>query len=174
MQGTPPVIKKWSEMQGLAAVSINTGKKAGTLEDFYFAIQNNAVRALLIKTGMLGHRALLASSITAIGQDALTFANDEQLIKEESNRELSGLVLGRGLLAYRVLSEGGNMVGTIGNIFLDATNPSELRVTEFALAGGLLSYLSKNHPSFKADEVTRYGHDVIIIPDTVAQALQRH
>jgi uncharacterized protein YrrD len=173
MQEMPPTIKKWSELQGLAAVSINNGKKAGTIEDFYFDIQNSDVKALLIKTGLVGHRALLTSSITAIGQQALTFTDENFLIKESNDPDLPKMPLGRALVSYRVLTEGGNVVGTIGNIILDISTPAKLRIAEFELAGGLFSHLSGNFPTFKANQIIRYGHDVIIVSDAAVESLQK-
>src|SRR5947209_11092326 len=140
MQEMPPTTKKWSELQGLAVVSINNGKKAGVLEDFYFNIQNSEIRALLIKTGIVGHRALLASSIAAFGQQAVTFTDESFLIKEGDDPALPKMPLGRALVPYRVLTEGGNVVGTIGNIILDTSIPAKLKIAEFELTGGLFSH----------------------------------
>jgi uncharacterized protein YrrD len=174
MQEMPPTTKKWSELQGLTAVSINNGKRAGTLEDFYFDIQNSDIRALFIKTGIVGHRALMTSSIAAIGQHALTFTDESFLIKESEDPDLPKMPLGRVLVSYRVLTEGGNVVGTIGNIILDTSIPTKLRIAEFELTGGLFSHLSGNFPTFKASEIIRYGHDVIIVSDAAIASLQRH
>jgi uncharacterized protein YrrD len=174
MQEIPPIIKKWHELQDLTIVSIATGKKAGTIEDFYLDVQTSAIPALLIKTGIVGHRALLTRSITAIGQHALTFTDEEFLIKEGEDPNLPKMPFGRGLLSYRVMSEGGNVIGTIGNILLDVSRPSELKIAEFELTGGLFSHLSGNFPKFKAGEIIRYGHDVIIVSDNVIESLQKH
>lgn len=164
--------RKWSDIQGMAAVAIDTGKKVGTIEDFYFDPQNGTLLGFLIKTGLLGHRVLKSNNINGIGIDAVTFANENALIKESAEKELSVTPLGKSLLAYRVLSEGGNVIGTIGNILLDLTTPSAIRIATFELAGGLREHLSKRYLSFDANQVTRYGHDVIVIPDTIAQSLQ--
>jgi uncharacterized protein YrrD len=173
MQEMPATTKKWSELQGLTAISINNGKKAGTLEDFYFDIQNSDIRALLIKTGIVGHRALMTSSIAAIGQHALTFTDESFLIKESDDPNLPKTPLGRGLISYRVLTEGGNVVGTIGNIILDVSTPAKLKIAEFELTGGLFSHLSGNFPTIKANQIIRYGHDVIIVADAAVEALQK-
>jgi uncharacterized protein YrrD len=173
MQEMPPTTKKWSELQGLTAVSINNGKRAGTLEDFYLDVQNSDVRALLIKTGIVGHRALLTSSIAAIGQHALTFTDENFLIKESDDPDLPKTPLGRGLISYRVLTQGGNVVGTIGNIILDISIPAKMKIAEFELTGSLFSHLSGNFPTFKASEIIRYGHDVIIVSDAAITSLQK-
>jgi uncharacterized protein YrrD len=165
-------IRKWSDLKGLAVVTTDAGQKVGTLEDFYFDPQTNGVRALLVKTGFFGHRALMANAINAIGTDAVTFGDESMLIEEKSDSQLPTLPLGHSLLAYRVLSEGGNVIGTIANILLDVSIPADLRVDAFELAGDLRDRLSGHHHTFSASRVTRYGRDVIVVPDVVAQALK--
>lgn len=165
-------IRKWSDIKGLAVVIIDEGKKVGTVEDFYFDPQTSGVRALLIKTGFLGHRALLANAISAIGTDAITVSDESMLVEEKSDRQLPTLPFGQSLLSYRVLSEAGNVIGTVGNLLLDIGTPSALRVEAFELAGGLGARLTGHYPTFSVSRVVRYGQDVIVISNETAQALQ--
>ncbi len=163
--------KRWSELHNLAIVTIDSGKKVGTLEDFYFEPRTNEVYALYVKTGTFGHRALRCTSLNAIGTDAITFADESNLIEEKADALLATLPLGRALLTYKVLSEGGTVVGAVGNVVLDTSTPGNLRVVAFELAGGLRNRLSGHYPSFSASQVVRYGSDVLVIPDSVALPL---
>ena len=129
--------KRWSDLHSIAVVTINSGKKVGTLEDFYFEPRTNTVYALYVKTGVFGHRALKSNTINAIGTDAITFADENNLIEEKEDSLLATLPLGRALLTYKVLSEGGTVVGSVGNVILDTSIPANLRVIAFELAGGL-------------------------------------
>jgi uncharacterized protein YrrD len=165
-----PQLRKWSDIQGLATVAINTGKKIGTVEDYYFDPNNNVVKAFQIKTGLFGHRVLLTKDISGLGQDALTFLNENELIKEGS--ELAATKVGRSLLNYRVLSEGGNVVGTVGNVILDVSTPTRVLLAAFELAGGLRSNITGKYLTFEAHQVIRYGENIIVISDVVAQGLQ--
>jgi uncharacterized protein YrrD len=160
-------IHKWSKLRGLPAVSIDTGTKAGTWEDFYFDPHTNNISELVIKTGMFGSHVLPVALIKAIGTDALTFANEEQLRKEGK----FSLPKGSSLLTYRVLSEGGTLIGNIGNIRLSIVLPA-LTIVGFELAGGLSQKLTGHYQSFSAQQVARYGQDVLIVPDEVAKQLQ--
>ncbi|GAC1400372.1 MAG: hypothetical protein NVS4B12_17880 [Ktedonobacteraceae bacterium] len=163
--------KRWSDIHNIALVTIDTGKKVGTLEDFYFEPRTNSVYALYVKTGVFGHRALKTSSVNAIGTDAITFTDESSLIEEKEDALLSTLPLGRALLTYKVLSEGGTVIGTVGNILFDTSTPANLRVTAFELAGGLRNRLSGRYPTFSSAQVVRYGADVLVIPDAVALPL---
>jgi uncharacterized protein YrrD len=165
------ITRKWSDIQGMAAIDLTTGKKVGTIEDFYFEPTSNAIRGLLIKTGLLSRRVLLSSAINAIGQDAVTFNDESNLIKEHDD-QLSGASAGRGLFAYRVLSEGGNVVGTVGNVIINISTPTATLIEAFELSGSILQRFNKRVASFSANQVARYGHDVLVIPDGVAQSLR--
>ena len=168
----PEMTKNWSNLRGIALVTISGGTKEGTLDDFYFDPQTAGIRALRIKTGVFGHRALLASSINAIGVDAITFAQEDMLIDEKSDALLPNMPLGTDLLNYKVLTEGGTVIGSISDIVLNVGNPAQLSVVAYELPGGLRNRLIGRHPTFAANQVVRYGRDVIVIPDAVAQALQ--
>lgn len=172
MQGIPPVLKKWNEIKGQAAVSMDTGKKVGTVEDFYFDPKTSSIVALLVKTGLLGHRVLPSSAISAVGIDAITFTNENLLDKEGSHKELLPLPQGHTLLNYRVLSKGGNVIGSIGNILCNFEIAGEPRVAAFELAGGLRSRMSNTYQSIPADKIISYGHDVVIVADDVAHTLE--
>ena len=172
MQNTTAT-RKWSDLKGLAVVAINTGQKAGSIDDFYFNAQGNSVPALQIKTGLIGHRVLLSNNITAIGADAVTFSEPEQLTKESNDELLKTLPVGSTMMSYRVLSEGGTVVGTIGNIVFDISTPNALKVVAFELSGGLRSRISGHYATFDAAQVVQYGRDVIVIPNAVAEQLQK-
>ena len=165
------ISKKWSELQGIAIVTIDSGKKVGTLEDFFFEPQMNAVRAFFVKTGVFSHRALLVTSINGIGSDAVTFKDESMLINEKDDELIAKLPLGRTLLTYKVMSEGGTVVGSVGNIVLDVGVPANTRVTTFELTGGIRNKFSGHYPSFSSSQVVRYGQDVLVIPDAVALSL---
>ncbi len=170
-------IKRWSDLTGIAIVALATGSKVGTLDDFYFDPSANpaanSIRGFRIKTGMFSHRALPANAINAIGQDAVTIDSEDTLLHEKDEAEYSTLPLGQSLLSYKVMSEGGTLIGTIGNVLLDITTPKALHVYAFELAGGLRSRISGHYSTFYAQQVIHYGQDVLVIPEAVAAELTR-
>src|SRR3982074_598981 len=102
-----PSMRRWSEIQGLAVVSLADRKKGGTEDDFYVEPLTNAVHGLGVKVGIFGHKALTTNVISAIGQDAITTANEEMLIEEKNDAHLPELPLGSSLISYKVISEVG-------------------------------------------------------------------
>jgi uncharacterized protein YrrD len=166
-------IRKWTELEGLAAVALETGKKIGALEDFYINPQNSEVLGFQVKTGMFGHRVLPVGAISGIGADAVTFVNEEQLLKESDAPQLANMIYGRTLLKYRVISESGTVVGEIDNVLLDITNPAAIVLKGYQLGGGLREKITGHYQAFAASEVVRYGQDVIILSESVAQELTK-
>lgn len=170
-------LKKWPDLHGIAIVSLGTGAKLGSVDDFYFDSSTtnpaNQIRGLRIKTGMFSHHALPLNAIKAIGTDAITVDNEDALLNEKDEQGFSTLPLGQGLLSYKVMSEGGTLLGNIGNILFDVSNPSTLFIYSYELAGGLRNRISGHYSTFYAQQVLRYGQDVIVIPDAVAVELSR-
>ncbi len=164
-------IKKWSDLRGMAIVSLANGKKIGTCDDFYFDPEKHDILALRVKTGLLGHKILPAADINGIGQDAITIADEGVLHRKLEGKTAASALSGQDLQRYRVMSESGTLVGTIGNILIEIKAPTELQVCALELAGGLRELIGSRYPTFPAGQVTNYGQDVLIIPDEVARSL---
>lgn len=155
-------IRSWFELRGLPVTIPGEGRRVGTVDDFYYKDGTNAIYALRVKTGLSGFKALSASAISTIVQNAVTVASEQMLIDESNGGDLTGLPLGSNLLSYNVLSESGTSLGTVGNILLATNPPVVLRIAAFQLAGG---------KTFSAQEVTGYGKGEIYILDKAARRL---
>ncbi len=164
-----PEIRKWSELHNMAVVSVHEGKKVGTCDDFYFEPGTRLIYALQVKTGLLGHKVLPAANISTFGPDAITIAGEEHLQSKHDDGKLATLPLGEILHSYKVMSAGGTVVGTLGDILIDVSTPTAPRVTEFELTRGLRERIGGKYETFRADEVVSYGHDVLVISDVEAQ-----
>ena len=158
-------IRRWSDLRGLAVMIPSEGKKAGTVEDFYFDLESSEVYALRIKVGLAGYRALTSNAISTIEPDRITIANPQMIIDERHDGRLPVLRLGSSLPSYKVVGESGTEVGRIGGILIATDPPVALHITGFELAGG------RRNRTFSAHEITSYGHDVITIIDQVAKRL---
>lgn len=170
MQSTV-VTKKWSEIKGLAAVTIDTGKKVGTVEDFYLDTETHAILGFAIKTGLLHHRILLLASVNGIGTDALTFVSEDALLKDE--KSLNVALKGKDVLSYRVLSEGGTVMGTVGDVVFSIALPQSINISSFELSRSIRERFSNHFSSFESQQVMSYGQDVLVIPDVVAEELAK-
>lgn len=173
MENNSTTTHRWSEIEGLAAVAIETGKKVGIVDDFLFDPRTGAIPALQVKTGLFGHRLLPAETVRAFGEHAVTFTPEDALLKENNDKDLAALPLGKDLQNYRVLSEGGTLIGTIRNILIENDPSGGIRIATLELGGGLRERLTGHYPTFEASQVKHYGRDVVIISEAVAQSLQQ-
>jgi uncharacterized protein YrrD len=165
-------LKKWSALRGMAVVTVSEGKKIGTCDDLYFEPKSGSVYALRVKTGLLSHTLVLVTSINGIGQDAITIP-DQGVLREQSDAgDMATLLSAEDLKKYKVMSEGGTLIGTIGTALLDISTANDLHVVAFELSGGIREKLSGKYPTFTASQVTSYGQDVLVIPDDAAQSLR--
>jgi len=155
-------LRNWLDLRGLPVTIPSEGRRAGIVDDFYYKEGTNAVYALRVKTGFLGFKALAASAISTIDLGAVTIANEQMLIDESNGGDLTQLPLGSNLLASKVLSESGTLLGTVGNILLATYPPVALHIAAFRLAGGR---------TFSAEEVTGYGNGIMYILDKAAKRL---
>lgn len=161
--------RRWSNVRGLPVTIPCEGRKAGTVEDFYFQTGTNSIYALRVSVGVSGYRVLKATAIKAIEQEAITIANEEMLMKEQSGSQLPE-VLAHNLLSYKVMSENGTFVGTISDLVLGVVPPIALRVAAFELGTGPEGRFSR--PKIvDADEVVHYQDNTIVILDQVARKL---
>jgi uncharacterized protein YrrD len=163
--------KKWSDLNGLAVVALDNGKKVGSCDDFYFDLENSTIYALRVKTGMFSHKVLPVAAIHNIGQDAITTATEGKLLNEADDNHVASTAQGSKLLSYRIMSASGTVVGNVGNILLDVQTANALRIAAFELAGGILDRISGRYAEVPISQLLRYGEDVLVITDQAAQKL---
>ncbi len=156
-------IRKWSEMNRLAVFVPREGKTVGTVEDFFFKVDTNAVYALRVRTRVNGDLALPVTAIKTIGTDTLTIDNEQMLL-----RALPPLPSGQSLRGRKVVSEDGAEAGTIGEVTLNTNPPVTLHIAGFELAGARPGH----EKSFTADAVVRYEQDAVVIHDRIARRLR--
>ena len=155
-------IRNWFDLRGLPVNIHSEGRSVGTVDDYFYQADTNAISALRIKTSLSGFKVLAASAISTIDQKAVTIANQEMLIDESNGGDITELPLGNNLLGYSVLSENGTSLGTIEGVLLATYPPVALRISAFQLTGG---------KTFYAKEVTTYGRNEVYILDKVAKRL---
>ncbi|HLH63565.1 MAG TPA: PRC-barrel domain-containing protein [Ktedonobacteraceae bacterium] len=164
--------RKWSDLRGIAVVSLANGAKIGSVDDFYFDPATSQVYAFKLKTGLFSRKILHVSDIQGIGQDAITCPDESAIQSESEESQLSSLPNGEALPTFRVMSASGTVVGSVGEVLLDTSNPTTVQITGVVLSGGLLQHLGvRSSTMIKAQDI-HYGQHVLVIPDAVAQTLQ--
>ena len=154
--------RRWSEIQKLVVYVPKDGRALGTVTDFYFKPGSGAIYALHVKTRVNGDYSLPVTAIKSFGTDKITIDNEDMLI-----RALPPLPTGAGLLGRTVVSEKGDTVGKVGELWLDVEPVIAPRVASLELAGS-----NSHHKGFTADAVANYEEDTVVIHDQVARKLK--
>ncbi len=164
-----PALRRWTTMQGMPVVSLDTTNTIGIIDDFYFEPETSAVRAFRLKRGILGYASVPANYINTIERDRITVMNEYAVINEDHDRRLSQLPLGHDLFSYVVKSESGDSLGTIGNILFETQPPIALHIAAYEI---LDSSGRGRARLLNAEEVTVYEGNTMYVMDNAAKALR--
>jgi len=158
-------IRKWSELRKLPVFVPGEGKNVGTVEDLYFKAGTDAVYALQVGTRVEGEWSLPVTGISEIGPGRISIKNGQML-----TRALPPLPQAQNLIGKKVVSENGNEVGTVGEIYLATENPIVLRIAgiELVSPSGRRSGRTR---IFTESEIVDYTEDGVVIYDRAARRL---
>lgn len=146
-------------------VSLSEAAEVGHIENIVFD-REARMAALLIKRRGEAHREIAATGIAnvrALGRDAVTVAESDQVEGNEKVEELRSWPNLRQLVGCRVITEGGTYLGTVRDVVLD---PDERRITDFELvARGVIGRLRGD--TIPATGHLRFGTSLVIVPNAV-------
>jgi sporulation protein YlmC with PRC-barrel domain len=126
-------IMYWNDLAGRPVQLLGQGRKAGTVDDFYFDPETQSVSALRVKTRLNGFRLLQTSAIATIDRDGVIIANENMLIDEANAGHISLLPLGSQLIGARVINEQGQELGFVGNLLLGVYPPIAMHISSFEI-----------------------------------------
>ncbi len=161
---------KASDLKGRAVVTLSDAAKVGQIDDILFDADFRRVLGLRIKRGAFGKtEAVTRANVTAIGVDAVTLPGPDVINDEGRHAELQGASSLGQAQRTKVVTEGGRLLGTIGELTLD----EEARiVVAYTLTVPLLDRLRHREPTFEATLVMHLGEGgIMIVPETVGAAL---
>ncbi len=162
---------KASDLKGRAVVTLNDATKVGHIDDVLFDAAYRRVLGFRVKKGTFGRaEALPRASVSAVGRDAVTAAGPDALNAEDRFAELAEAAALSQARGTKVVTEGGDFLGTIAEVDVD----DEARaVTAYTLSASLLKRIQHHEPAIEADEVLRLGEGgIMIVPDAVGERLR--
>jgi len=152
------------QISGLAVVSIAGGHKLGNVEEVYLDTELRKVlgyTVAMVRTADSGESAaprwLPATSIKAIGPDALTVPDDTAVAS--SSTPESVIVLSE-VSKRKVVTEGGTLVGQISSLELD---PRGTSVASVEVSTGLFKSSKMVTPS----QIVSMGDELMVVRDSV-------
>ncbi len=161
------------ELNGRAVVALSTAEKIGQVDDVLFDAQFRQVLGFRVKKGGLFGQAevLPRGSVTAIGQAALTVPSPDVINDEGRFAELARAATLSQVTGTKVVTEGGDLLGTIAHLEIDG---DARKVTAYTLASSLLDRVMRHEDeAVKADEVLRLGEGgIMVVPDAVGARIR--
>lgn len=158
-----------NDLQGMAIVTLSDAAKVGSVDDVLFDAQYRRVLGFRVKKGLLGKEAVPRTAVQSVGADALTVSAPDALNSEDRFQELAGATSLKDITDTKVVSEGGDYVGTIRGVELD--QQAEY-VVAYTLSAPLLDRLRHREPQIRADTVLRVGTGgIMTVPNEVATRL---
>jgi uncharacterized protein YrrD len=163
---------KASELKGRAVVSLTQAEKIGSVASVILDPAASRVAGLTVRTGILGGAKILrASDIRSLGIDAVTI-HDSSLLHDDTGEvpELKDLPTLDEMIEMKIISESGQLLGTLGNVEID---PDQYQITRYELSGTFWDQLKHSNRTFDAVPGLRFGKQLLVVPDAIGAALQR-
>ena len=162
---------KASDLKGRAVVTLSDAIKVGRVTDVLFDAEYRQVLGFRIKAGTFSRQeAVSRANVTGVGHAAVTVRSPDVINVEDRLSDLVGAVPFSRARGTKVVTEGGELLGTISEIELD----DEARtVTAYRLAPRLGDRLRRREPRIEAAQVLRLGEGgLMIVPDAVAKRIR--
>lgn len=162
-----------SELKGRGVIVLSNAEKIGQVDDVLFdALFRQVLGFRVKKGGLLGKtEALPRDSVAAIGADALTVPSPDVVNDEKRFAQLVGSASLSQVTGTKVVTEGGQLLGTIAQLEID----DEARtVTSYVLSASLVErVMGHQEEVVQAGEVLRLGEGgIMVVADAVGTRLQ--
>ena len=161
-----------SELKGRAVLSLSNAEKIAQVEDVLFDAQFRQVLGFRVKRGgpFSKAQALLRDSVTTIGASALTVQSPDATNDEDRFAELAHAATLSQVEKTQVVTEGGELLGTISHLEID---DDARMVASYTLSSSLRDRVLRHEvESIRADEVIRLGEGgIMVVSDAVGARL---
>lgn len=167
-------MKKSVDILGLPIISITEGRELGISKSLLMDAQNGTVAALIIEDEdwYRGVKVLPYNSVIAIGDDAITITNSENILKVNEATEYEPLLTANiRIIGTKAITKSGTIQGSVTEIVIgDDGKVAKCEITS----------PSKEITEVTADQVSIFGKQVTIIdsetpakkPETAPSAAQ--
>lgn len=155
-----PSLMKWSAMYHLPVKIPGQGVTVGTVEDFYFQPDTNAIYALCVRLRLIGDRSLPVTGIRAIGPESVMIPSAEMLLQR-----LPPLPTAQSLTSAKLVSESGRDLGVVKEIVLGIEPTNAMRIAGFEM----LKHGGRQSQTVGADAVGSYHGGVVVLMDSAAK-----
>lgn len=167
-------MRKAKSLLGLNIVSQHEGKQLGTVRDLIFDETSRKLLALLLSDrelfGMIDATIIPWTQVREIGPHAIMVPNEDVVLKAHTDPVIAEAFDQKNQLdGKKVTTQGGEDLGTISDLYLNDGG----YVDGFEVSGGLFSDAFSGKRYMAVPSEITVGEDVILVPQSVADELQR-
>lgn len=159
------------DLMGRAVVSMSNASKVGAVDDVLLDAGGRDVVAFRVKSGGPFHRgaALVREQVTAVGPDAIMLSTPTALNEFKRLPGLVDAVRFDKLRGTRVVTEGGELLGTVSDLDVDG---EARHVLAYVLRGSVMQRLRHRQPTIPVWQVTHRSNRGLIVVGENAAATQ--
>ncbi|MCS7462634.1 PRC-barrel domain-containing protein [Paenibacillus doosanensis] len=158
-------MKRARDVIGLPVFCVQTGKQVGIAKDLLLGDAWHLEAVLLeTKSWFASPSCIMWKDVIALGDDAITIANEEVISRMEDEGEaFTSLLNGdRKLKGMPVLTVNGQQLGIVDDVYLDPNKGK--KVIGYELTEGFISDLKEGRKWLPLPETVTVGEDAIIVP----------
>jgi sporulation protein YlmC with PRC-barrel domain len=163
-QGAPSGRGNWvtlSQLRGHPLIDITEGKTIGSVYDVLLDQQRRTIQAFTTKGGLFHKSVLVPAMRATIGVDAVTF--QPGALAGQDTSWLEDLPKASDLVGIRVLSNTGQLLGTVEEVRLDPESGSLTALEMAPEQTGIAHRLGSARRLVAASSVISFGPDTIIV-----------
>lgn len=157
-------MKKSAEILGLPIISITEGRELGISKSLLIDAKNGSVSALIIEDAdwYRGVKLLPYDSVIAIGDDAITITNSENILKLDEATAYEPLLNENvRVIATKAITKAGSIQGLVDEIFIDESG----KIAKCAIS----SEGSQELKEISAEQISIFGKQVTIIDSKIPE-----
>lgn len=154
---------KLSALEGKPVISARSAQKVGTVDDALADSSQWKIVALKIKPLKRGpDRIVSAEHVRAIGRDAVIIDSQDSLLTPEMASGMANLKSLSSLMHCRVITEGGEVLGTVYDLDLD---PTSRQLTGILYDGGPLAEMLRRQHVLNPTDVIGSGPGIVTVTE---------
>jgi uncharacterized protein YrrD len=159
---------KLSELKGRAVIGLTGAHKLGIVDDALVSSSYDRLETLRIRPEGGGPDYLVSMDhVRSIGADAVTVDSQDSVVRADRATDLSRLSSLEAVRNSRVVTEGGDLLGSISEIDFA---PDTGHVEAFEYHSGLLGGVMGKHHTVRPEDIIGVGRNIVTVKNAVGQS----
>jgi uncharacterized protein YrrD len=163
-------VKDTRDVVGLNVFSIEEGRILGKTSECVVDLATGKAIGLIVQVKAGDEMGIARSDITAVGRDAVMVSTAEVLKPLADIKGLAEHRTAGGRPAPRVLTRGGQVLGTLGVVRVDEDCRE---VVAYEIVGDMVQAIADGPATLPIIKGTVHGRDAIVLPEDASAAIKR-